>query len=165
MLSKKICMLGTNSVGKTSLVRQFVHTHFVEKYVSNIGVMIEKKTLRANNTDVELMLWDLYGEDQFQKVMPTQLRGMSGYFLVVDGTRLHTLDDALALNERVSLATAKVPSLLLLNKADLADQWEIPKDRQDQLASQGWEMLLTSAKTGQNVEDAFQRLTLKMLAK
>jgi hypothetical protein len=165
MLQKKICMLGTNSVGKTSLVSQFVHTHFSDKYVSNIGVMLEKKTLRANNTEVELMLWDLYGEDKFQKVMPTQLRGMSGYFLVVDGTRLHTLDDALALNERISLTAAKVPSLLLLNKADLADQWEIPKDRPAQLAAQGWEILLTSAKTGQNVEEAFQRLTLKMLQK
>jgi small GTP-binding protein len=165
MIQKKICMLGTNSVGKTSLVSQFVHTHFSDKYVSNIGVMLEKKTLRANNTDVELLLWDLYGEDKFQKVMTSQLRGMSGYFLVVDGTRLHTLDDALALNERISLTTSKVPSLLLLNKADLADQWEIPKDRQEQLAAQGWEILLTSAKTGLNVEEAFQRLALKMLAK
>jgi putative ribosome biogenesis GTPase RsgA len=52
-----------------------------------------------------------------------------------------------------------------LNKADLADQWEITKDRQAQLAAQGWEILLTSAKTGQNVEEAFQRLTSKMLGK
>ena len=115
--------------------------------------------------DIELVLWDLYGEDKFQKVMQSQLRGMAGYFLVVDGTRLHTLDDALTLNERVSLATAKVPSLLLLNKADLSDQWEIPKDRQAQLATQGWEILRTRAKTGQNVEEAFKRLTSKMLAK
>ena len=165
MLKKKICMLGTNSVGKTSLVRQFVHTHFSEKYISSIGVMLEKKTVRANNTGVELVLWDLYGEDKFQKIMQSQLRGMAGYFLVVDGTRFHTLEDALALNERISLTAAKVPSLLLLNKADLTDQWEIPKDRQAQLASQGWEILLTSAKTGQNVEEAFQRLTLKMLGK
>jgi small GTP-binding protein len=164
MLEKKICMLGTNSVGKTSLVRRFVHTHFSDTYVSNIGVMLEKKTVRTNGVEVGLVLWDLYGEDKFQKIQFSQLRGMAGYFLVVDGTRLHTLDDALTLNERVA-ATARVPALLILNKADLTDQWEIGSDRQAQLAEKGWEIFLTSAKTGQNVESAFLRLASKMLGK
>ena len=164
MLQKKICMLGTNAVGKTSLVRRFVHTHFSETYISNIGVMLEKKPVRANGVDVDLLLWDLYGEDKFQKVQFSQLRGMAGYFLVVDGTRLHTLDDALALNERVA-STAKVPALLIFNKADLTDQWEIGADRQAQLTEKGWEIFLTSAKTGQNVEAAFLRLAAKMLVK
>jgi small GTP-binding protein len=164
MLEKKICMLGTNAVGKTSLVRRFVHTHFSETYLSNIGVLLEKKSVHANGVDVGLVLWDLNGEDRFQKVQFSQLRGMSGYFLVVDGTRRHTLDDALTLNERVE-ATAKVPALLIVNKADLTDQWEIGADRQAQLAEKGWEIFLTSAKTGQNVEAAFLRLASKMLGK
>ena len=164
MLVKKICMLGTNFVGKTSLVRRFVHTHFSESYVSNIGVMLERKNVKVNGNEVGLILWDLYGEDRFQKVLFEQLRGMSGYFLVVDGTRPHTLDDAITLNERVA-AIAKVPALLILNKADLKDQWEIGADRQAQLAQQGWEIFLTSAKTGQNVEQVFERLAAKMLSK
>jgi small GTP-binding protein len=164
MLEKKICMLGTNAVGKTSLVRRFVHTHFSETYLSNIGVLLEKKSVHPNGVDVGLVLWDLNGEDRFQKVQFSQLRGMSGYLLVVDGTRRHTLDDALALNEHVE-ATAKVPALLIVNKADLTDLWEIGADRQAQLAEKGWEIFLTSAKTGQNVEAAFLRLASKMLGK
>jgi small GTP-binding protein len=164
MLEKKICMLGTNAVGKTSLVRRFVHTHFSETYLSNIGVLLEKKSVHTNGVDIGLVLWDLNGEDRFQKVQFSQLRGMSGYFLVVDGTRHHTLDDALALNERVE-ATAKVQALLIINKADLTDKWEIGADRQAQLAEKGWEIFLTSAKTGRNVEAAFLRLASKMLGK
>jgi len=163
MIAKKICMLGTNAVGKTSLVQRFVHTHFSDSYITNIGVMIEKKVVHANNKDVELVLWDIYGEDSFQKVQLSYLRGMSGYFLVVDGTRLHTLDDALALNERVSGTAGKVPALLVINKVDLAPQWEIGPDHQAKLAESGWEIFLTSAKTGEKVEDAFARLTMKML--
>jgi hypothetical protein len=167
MIAKKVCMLGTNAVGKTSLVRRFVHTHFSDTYISNIGVMLEKKVVRANGTDVELLLWDLYGEDRFQKVQISQLRGMSGYFLVVDGTRRHTLDDALALQQRFTLTanSAKIPGLLVINKADLSSQWEIGADRQAQLAERGWEIFLTSAKTGKEVEEAFLRLATKMLEK
>lgn len=165
MIGKKICMLGTNAVGKTSLVRQFVHTHFSPTYVSNIGVMLEKRIVRVNEVDVELLLWDLYGEDRFQKVQISQLRGMSGYFLVVDGTRKHTLDDALALNQRVTATGIKVPALLIINKADLAAEWEIGADRQAQLAESGWEIFRTSAKTGENVQEAFSRLAVMMLRK
>jgi small GTP-binding protein len=165
MLQKKICMLGANAVGKTSLVRHFVHTHFSDRYLTTIGVLIEKKIVRANDAEVELILWDLNGEDAFQKVQISQLRGMSGYFLVVDGTRPHTLEDALALNQRVTGTAAKVPALLVINKADLADQWEIGPDRQAQLAESGWEIFRTSAKTGAQVEEAFSRLTTKMLGK
>lgn len=165
MISKKICMLGTNAVGKTSLVQQFVHTHFSPTYVSNIGLMLEKRVVSANGVDVELLLWDLYGEDRFQKIQISQLRGMSGYLLVVDGTRLHTLDDALALNERVTATGIKAPGLLVINKVDLADEWEVGTDRQAQLAESGWEIFRTSAKTGENVKEAFLRLAVMMLGK
>ncbi len=117
-------MLGTNAVGKTSLVRRFVHTHFSETYLSNIGVLLEKKSVHANGVDVGLVLWDLNGEDRFQKVQFSQLRGMSGYFLVVDGTRRHTLNDALALNERVEATIKSAGTLLIVNKADLTDRWK-----------------------------------------
>ncbi len=90
---------------------------------------------------------------------------MFGYLLVVDGTRRNTLDEALALNQRVIDTGLKVPAVLLVNKADLADQWEIGDDRLAQLTQSGWEIMRTSAKTGENVDAAFSRLTLKMLGK
>jgi len=165
MLEKKICMLGTLAVGKTSLVRRFIEGFYSVDYHTTIGVKIDRKSLREAGQEVNLVLWDILGEDRFQKVQPSYWRGMSGYLLVVDGTRRNTLDEALALNQRVIDTGLKVPAVLLVNKADLADQWEIGDDRLAQLTQSGWEIMRTSAKTGENVDAAFSRLTLKMLGK
>lgn len=165
MLEKKICMLGTLAVGKTSLVRRFIEGIYSEDYHTTIGVKIDKKPVREAGQEVNLLLWDILGEDRFQKVQPSYWRGMFGYLLVVDGTRCNTLDEALALNQRVVDTGLKVPVILLVNKADLADQWEIGDDRLAQLTQSGWEIMRTSAKTGENVDAAFSRLTLKMLGK
>lgn len=165
MLEKKICMLGTLAVGKTSLVRRFIEGIYSEDYQTTIGVKIDKKPVREAGQEVNLVLWDILGEDRFQKVQPSYWRGMFGYLLVVDGTRRNTLDEALALNQRVLDTGLKVPAILLVNKADLADQWEIADDRLAQLTQTGWEIMRTSAKTGENVDAAFSRLTVKMLGK
>jgi small GTP-binding protein len=165
LLEKKICMLGTLAVGKTSLVRRFIEGFYSEGYQTSIGVKVDKKSVCEAGQEVKLVLWDIFGEDRFQKVQPAYWRGMSGYLLVVDGTRRNTLDEALALNQRVIDTGLKVPAVLLVNKADLADQWEIGDDRLAQLTQSGWEIMRTSAKTGENVDAAFSRLTLKMLGK
>ncbi len=101
MLQKKICMVGAFATGKTSLVARFVNRIFSEVYQSTVGVKIDKKIVNLNGTDLTLILWDLHGEDNFQKVRMSYLRGSSGYLLVVDGTRRNTLDKALELQQRV----------------------------------------------------------------
>ena len=164
MLQKKICMLGSFSVGKTSLVRRFVESIFSDAYQTSIGVKIDKKVVRAGNEDVTLVLWDIHGEDVYQKIRMSYLRGMSGYLLVVDGTRRQTLDDALALNERVIQEAGKVPAVLVLNKSDLTEKWEIDSTRESELTAAGWNILRTSAKTGDSVEEVFSKLTAAMLA-
>ena len=165
MLQKKICMLGTFSVGKSSLVRRFVESMFDEQYHTTIGVKVDKKVVSVGGADVMLVLWDIYGEDAFQTMRMSYLRGMHGYLLVVDGTRRQTLDDALALNDRVVSEIGKVPAVLALNKFDLADQWEIEPARETQLTAAGWMLQHTSAKTGDAVEKAFLQLAQMMPAK
>jgi small GTP-binding protein len=86
MTQKKICMLGSFSVGKTSLVARYVSSVFSDKYLTTVGVKIDKKTVAVDGADVTLLLWDIYGEDDFQKLRMSYLRGASGYLLVVDGT-------------------------------------------------------------------------------
>jgi len=165
MLQKKVCMLGSFAVGKTSLVRRFVETIFSEQYHTSIGVKVDKKEVRAEGRDVTLVLWDIHGEDAFQKVQISYLRGMSGYLLVADGTRQQTLEDALALANHVAEMMEKIPAVLVLNKCDLAAQWEIEPDREARLAADGWSVFRSSAKTGESVEQAFSQLTLAMLRK
>jgi small GTP-binding protein len=163
MLQKKICMLGSFSVGKTSLVRRFVESIFSEAYQTSIGVKVDKKVVRVNDEDVTLVLWDIHGEDVYQKIRMSYLRGMSGYLLVIDGTRRQTLDDALALNERVIQEAGKVPAILVLNKSDLVDKWEIDSTRESELVAAGWNIVRTSAKTGDSVENVFSQLAAATL--
>jgi small GTP-binding protein len=163
MLQKKICMLGSFAVGKTSLVRRFVESIFDERYHTSIGVKVDKKIVKAGGEDITLVLWDIHGEDVFQKMQMSYLRGMSGYLLVADGTRKQTLEDALSLSARVQETMGQVPAILVLNKADLKADWEIDEDRIGSLAEQGWDVIHSSAKTGDSVEQAFTRLAEAML--
>lgn len=163
MIKKKICMVGAFAVGKTSLVQRFVKSIFSEKYLTTVGVKIDKKTLSIGNDSIDLMLWDLQGEDEFQSLQVSYLRGSSGYFLVADGTREWTLDKARELKDKVEESLGKLPFMLLLNKADLQDSWEIEESTLSVLTDSGWSIIKTSAKTGEGVEEAFRALALKTL--
>jgi small GTP-binding protein len=164
MLLKKVCMIGSFAVGKTSLVRKSVQGIFSETYKTTVGVKVDNKVVRVGEKEVTLVLWDLYGEDKFQTLLRSHLSGTFGYLLVADGTRLATLHEAEALEAKMRKEIGDKPFVFLLNKSDLRAEWEIDDSRQADLAARGWEILHTSAKTGEGVEAAFQRLAEKMLA-
>ena len=90
-------MLGGFAVGKTSLVRRLVSGIFSEKYLTTVGVKIDQKTVTVQGKELLLVLWDLYGDDDYQKVRASYLQGSSGYILVIDGTRKETVDVAIRL--------------------------------------------------------------------
>jgi small GTP-binding protein len=158
MLQKKICMLGGFAVGKTSLVRRFVQSIFSETYLTTVGVKIDKKSVVLPNKTVDLILWDLAGEDDIGSFRVSYVRGATGLVLVVDGTRAATLAVALTLRERVEAEFGAMPFVLLLNKSDLADRWAISDAEMDGLKLDGWQIYLTSALTGDHVDDAFHHI-------
>jgi len=104
----------------------------------------------------------IYGEDDFQKLRTSYLRGSSGYVLAVDGTRAETLEKAVILQSRAREMLGDVPFVLVLNKADLVDKWEVEDSAVDELVGQGWSTFKTSAKTGAGVEEAFLTLARRM---
>lgn len=163
MIKKKICLVGAFAVGKTSLVRQYVHSLFSEKYHTTVGVKVDKKTLVVKGQEMDLIIWDLHGEDDFQSVRMSYLRGAAGCFYVSDGTRRSTLETAMALHDRVEQTIGKVPSILAINKSDLESQWEIDPAMKDRLENLGITLFDTSAKTGHSVESAFQALATMTL--
>lgn len=163
MIQKKICMVGAFATGKTSLISRFVFSIFSDKYHTTVGVKVDKKSIDYQGKNVNLILWDLYGEDEFLKVRMSYLRGSSGYILVVDGTRRNTFDKAFELQTKVEENIGKVPFILVLNKWDLTDEWEIEAHELDAIIQRGWTVMKTSAKTGQGVEEVFQTLANKIL--
>jgi small GTP-binding protein len=162
-LQKKICMLGGFSVGKTSLVKRYVQSVFSETYLTTVGVKIDKKTVDLSGRSVSLILWDLAGEDDIASLRMSYLRGSAGYVLVADGTRRTTFDVATSLRQRVEADYGPMPFVLLLNKNDLKEQWQIPDPELDGLRSDGWWVRTTSARTGEGVEDAFMDLAVRVL--
>ena len=156
-------MLGAFAVGKTSLVRRYVHSIFSDKYNTTVGVKIEKTSVSHNDRQVDLIIWDLHGEDDFQHVRLSYLKGSSGCICVADGTRQATLATALNLMTIAENTLGNVPFVLVINKIDLKDSWEIDDAMVEAIEQKGVMVVQTSAKTGNAVEDAFQLLTRKMM--
>lgn len=155
-------MLGAFAVGKTSLVSRYVRSIFSEKYLTTVGVKIDKKVVRVRDQDVNLILWDLAGEDEFMQVRVSYMRGSSAYLLVADGTRRSTLDTAVELHQRVESQLGRIPFILVINKSDLATDWEIEPGRLDEIAATGCQVVRTSAKTGDGVDAVFRSIAEKL---
>lgn len=157
-------MLGAFAVGKTSLVQRFVNSIFSEKYHTTIGVKIDQKMLELQGKKINLILWDIHGEDEFQTVKSSYLIGAAGYFLVLDGTRKNTIDIAESLHKNAKQTTDNAPFIALINKSDLKSQWEINTDHIKKLKDRGWYVLETSAKEDVAVEKAFIDLATLMIS-
>ncbi|MGZ3422830.1 MAG: Rab family GTPase [Polyangiales bacterium] len=160
----KVCLLGAAGVGKTSLVRRFVRAAFSEQYRTTVGVTIETKKVARPGHEVDLVIWDLSGEDEFQRVRTAYVRGASGYLLVVDGTRRATLETARALQARVVEVVGPVPWVLVMNKIDRIDSWDVDQHDVRSIGAKAGAVIETSAKTGAGVEEAFRALVDAILA-
>jgi small GTP-binding protein len=170
-LSKKVCLLGDFAVGKTSLVRRFIYDLFDDRYISTIGVKVSRKTINvAREQDVvelTIMLWDLAGSEEFDHMRATYLRGASGLLLVGDLTRPATFATLPGYVVDLNQRGPRIPLLLAANKADLLGGTN--GDRSILLSVQAWAaeleapLYLTSALTGDEVEQAFRHLGRMMV--
>jgi small GTP-binding protein len=158
MIRLKICLLGATAVGKTSLARRFVQGVFQDRYLTTVGVRIDKRVVEIDGQEIHLVVWDLSGEDEFAQLQMRYLRGAAGWIAVADGTRPDTLHKALELHARAKAELGSRPAALLLNKADLTENWALPEERVAALEVGGAPAVKTSAKTGEGVEAAFERL-------
>ena len=155
MIQKKICMVGVFATGKTSLVRQYVFSMFSEKYHSTVGVKIDRKRVEVDGTTVNLLLWDLAGRDGTEDIQASYIRGAAGVLLVVDGTRRETFDQVFELRDICFETAGEIPAVVAINKSDLTDEWQLAPADYDRLSEAGLDYFITSARTGDGVEDAF----------
>lgn len=162
MIQKKVCMVGLFGTGKTSLVQRFVHSRFSDRYLSTVGVKIDRKVVTLDGSDVTLVLWDLAGRDGHEDITSSYLRGAHGVLYVADGTRRETYAQLDELRDIVQKAAGDVPSVVALNKSDLESEWTISRGDEKALASRG-AVIRTSARSGDGVESLFQRLATAVL--
>ena len=159
--SKKICMCGDPAVGKTSLIRKFVIGKYDESYISTLGTVVSKKTVRtADMNSTTMMLWDISGQKEFKRIHASAFKNAGGGIAVCDATRPETVDHLSTWIESMrNMAGRDLPVVVFVNKADLVNPNSKELSRALELAKDlGCEAFPTSAKTGLNVEEGFMRL-------
>lgn len=155
--------MGAFAAGKTSLVSRYVKSLFSEHYLTTVGVKVDKKQVTINGTEVGLIVWDLHGEDELQRLRTSYLRGSSAYVLVIDRTRPSTLQRAVDLHATARQALGKTPFIVALNKKDLEREREVSMDEVVRLFP-GARVVETSAKDGTGVNELFQEVAEQALS-
>jgi small GTP-binding protein len=168
----KVCLVGEKAVGKTSLIRRYVLNMFDDRYITTIGTKVSKKevSLYQPELDVQIRMdmtiWDIMGEKGFRELLKdAYFYGANGILAVADLTRRRTLDELDDWIDGVMRVCGRVPTVITVNKADLVNQAQFDEKQVAQFAKAfDSTYLYTSAKTGQNVEEAFRVLGEAILA-
>ena len=170
VIKKKICLLGSFAVGKTSLIDRFVHNKFEEKYLTTIGVKISQKLLppvqdqlHQQSVQHTFLIWDIAGLEKFNHVAMNYFRGAAGGLAVADLTRRESIEHLHAFCDKFLSVNPESALVILGNKSDIFQQdRQTLIDLEQATAHYATECILTSAKTGDNVEKAFLKLSQKI---
>ena len=156
----KICLLGEASVGKTSLVYRFIEKTFRENYKSTLGVnLLKHDTTIEGMGSVSAQIWDLGGQESFKSLRRLYLEGANGAFVIFDVTKRKTFEKLTEWIESFKGARGDQPLFLIGNKIDLKYNIKVkPKEAKEFAKKHKMELVLTSAKTGDNVENGFYEL-------
>ncbi|CAD8112173.1 unnamed protein product [Paramecium sonneborni] len=153
----KFIVLGDQSVGKSSFVKQYSESIFIEAHKPTIGVEFVKKMVVVDKRKVELQIWDTAGQEQFRSMIKSFYRGAAAVFVlysVNSRDSFEKLDQWL--QELQESAHEEIVKILVGNKSDL--DRDISKEEAEKFMNENNFSLFfeTSAKTGENVEKAFE---------
>jgi len=165
MISKKIVLVGDFSTGKTSLIRRFVDNQFSDSYLSTIGVKISKKIIELHDDVIQALIWDIEGGTAQKPVNTTYLIGAHGCILVADITRKETIDHLENYIGIVKKVTPKAAFVLVLNKSDMLNDEEkqtVYEETKAKYQEYAENIYLTSAKTGEEVENLFMGIAVQV---
>ena len=167
--TSKLILTGDFKVGKSSLIRRFIENTFEESYISTIGVEISKKSVILDEeTEVNFVLWDIGG--QISTMAPYRHRfyeGASAAFIIIDRTRSNNLESVNRWHKEILESVPRgIPIVIVGNKSDLAEEVVISEEQIKIVAKQlGFHYILTSALTGENVNEAFLYIAYRFIEK
>jgi small GTP-binding protein len=162
VIKLKICLVGEEAVGKTSLIRRFSTGQFDESYIRTLGAVVTKRSLKlkepsGGDMQVDMVILDIMGKRTFMQLFKdAYFSGARGILAVFDMTRKASLKELLPWINGVRETVGPVPVVALANKVDLTERQEIrDNDIEQVLGSLKIKTVKTSAKTGENVEQVF----------
>ncbi len=166
----KVCLVGEPAVGKTSLIRRFVHDDFDDSYVATLQAKFSKKETsialpeRDLRVNVDMVVWDIMGDKGHRRLLKeAYFYGAQGILAACDVTRRSTLDDLQDWWRSVQATVGRIPWVVVVNKLDLSGHYTFGEQRVQRVTA-GWDApsLFTSAKTGDQVVEAFALLASRM---
>ncbi len=165
MVSKKIVLVGDFAIGKTSLIRRFVDNEFSDNYLSTVGVKISRKNVTVDSKEVQNIIWDIEGATENKPIIKSYLLGSHGAIVVADVKREETIENLQNHIDTITNAAAKIPIVVALNKVDLLNEDEAKsvRKRVESMLLPTYHIQLTSAKTGEGVEEIFMQLSKLMV--
>jgi len=161
---KKVVLLGDGGVGKTSLIARYVVNKFDDKYIATIGTKVSRKDIQLVKPNLiinlRMMIWDILGQKEYSKIRSASLSGAQGLILVGDLSRPETIKSLQDFwLKEVHAQVGMIPTVVVGNKVDLAEKNSMTAAVMEAMGQRlGYPSLLTSAKTGANVEDIFNVL-------
>ncbi len=171
-LKSKIVLLGDVAVGKTSLIRRYVLDEFDDKYITTIGTKVTKKKMvhrlfdSPDSIEQDIMIYDLIGQSGYAELHKRTFQGAEGALVVCDVTRNSTLYNLYSWQDLLFSVVDEVPIIFLGNKSDLTNQAEFGEKQLSIAASKKhMNYMMTSAKTGRGVEEAFNKIALEIVKK
>ncbi len=171
-LKAKVCLVGEIAVGKTSLVRRYTVGSFDDRYTTTLGINLSKKVVDLPPSHdgppahLELIVFDIMGQRKLRDLLTeSYFKGVQGLLAVCDVTRRETLEELPNWIEMAEEVAGRVPLVIAVNKMDLAGDLRFGESDVSQVArAYGGEWLTTSARTSANVEEAFRRLGMALVA-
>ncbi|MBY9001253.1 MAG: GTP-binding protein [Candidatus Heimdallarchaeota archaeon] len=173
----KVILAGEAEVGKTSLRRSYLGDGFVKNHLQTIGADFASLPKTIKDYNVLFQIWDVAGQDIFENVRMIYYKGTLGALMVFDATKIATfraLDNWIKELEK-GTGRGIVPFFILGNKMDLVTPAKKAKlrtqvtkyveDLNKKYSDKGFkiEYIETSAKSGDNVHDAFEKLGNKII--
>ncbi|NPD89212.1 MAG: GTP-binding protein [Asgard group archaeon] len=167
----KLVLIGDAAVGKTSIRQRYLGKGFQREHLATLGADFAATTRNIDEYSVKYQIWDLAGQPMFKNVRPRFYKGCFGSLAIFDITRKETFKDLTSWIEELYLYSGRgvVPVIILANKTDLKDEREVTiKEVKEFVAKLNEKtkehsienfFLETSAKTGLNIEKAFELLS------
>ena len=163
----KLVLLGDSAVGKTSLIDMYAHHQFKEDYKPTLGVNIVVKEIDELDNQIRLVIWDIAGQERYDLSRKMFFQGVAGALFVYDATRDESFQNIESkwLKDLNEYSDQDLAYVLIGNKIDLESSRIISTEMGNELASKikASDFVETSAKYGDNVEEAFKKLVNKVL--
>ena len=157
----KISVVGDGRVGKTSLIKKFTQSSFEKEYIKTIGAQLSAYVEEIDGERIKLLFWDIAGQDTFHFLRPNFSKNSRAaiivYSLEENNFGKESFEHILPWYDDIMKYCGDIPIIIIANKADLVDETKLDNSKIQEFVNENkvYDFYLTSAKTGQGINEAF----------